>query len=72
MNPANTIKLPKNSERMLRLTLIVAGTTKFRSHGAFAAYYLQAFTKPGLRIIYPLFFTALICLSYPSLNSYWE
>ena len=42
---------------MLRLammvTMIVAGTSKFCSHGAFAAYYLQAFTKPGLRIHFP-------------------
>ena len=42
---------------MLRLAMIVtmtvASPSKFLSHGAFAAYYLQAFTKPGLRIHLP-------------------
>ncbi len=65
MKQTSTITLLKDSERMLRLammvTLLVAGTSKFCSHGNFAAYYLEAFTKPGLRIHLPgIFYSAYL------------
>ena len=47
----------KDAERLLRLTMIVtlliAGISKFYSHGTFYSYYLQEFTKDTLRLQLP-------------------
>ena len=52
-------RVVKNAELMLRctmaITLLVAGVSKFFSHGAFHRYYVQEFAKEGLRINMPTF-----------------
>jgi len=52
-----SIKTLKNAELLLRITmsitLLVAGISKFCSHGNFHKYYLKQFTNPGLRINLP-------------------
>jgi uncharacterized membrane protein YphA (DoxX/SURF4 family) len=53
------LKIVKNAELMLRVTmsvtLLVAGISKFFSHGGFYRYYVQEFAKEGLRISLPGF-----------------
>jgi uncharacterized membrane protein YphA (DoxX/SURF4 family) len=52
-----TVKTLKNAELLLRMTMIitllVAGISKFCSHGNFHRYYLKLFLNPGLRINLP-------------------
>ncbi|MBK7981096.1 MAG: hypothetical protein IPK06_14035 [Ignavibacteriae bacterium] len=51
------LKTLKNAELLLRfcmmVTLIIAGISKFCSHGSFHDYYLLLFTKDSLRIQLP-------------------
>ncbi|MBW7892041.1 MAG: DoxX family membrane protein [Chitinophagaceae bacterium] len=53
------VRILKNAELLLRLTMIVAtitaGVSKFFSHGGFHDYYLQQFNRPELRIQLPSF-----------------
>ena len=52
-----SLKTLKNAELLLRLTMIitllVAGVSKFCSHGNFHKYYLKLFQNPSLRINVP-------------------
>ncbi len=52
-----SLKTLKNAELLLRLTMIitllVAGISKFCSHGNFHKYYLKLFQNPSLRINVP-------------------
>ena len=52
-----SLKTLKNAELLLRLTmaitLLVAGISKFCSHGNFHKYYLKLFMNPSLRINVP-------------------
>jgi len=54
-----SLKTLKNAELLLRLTmsitLLVAGISKFCSHGNFHKYYLKLFLNPSLRINVPSF-----------------
>ncbi|MDB5090429.1 MAG: hypothetical protein JWR09_4423 [Mucilaginibacter sp.] len=54
-----SLKTLKNAELLLRLTMIitllVAGISKFCSHGNFHKYYLKLFLNPALRINLPSF-----------------
>jgi len=53
------VRILKNAELLLRLTMIVAtitaGVSKFFSHGGFHDYYLARFSRPELRIHLPQF-----------------
>ncbi len=57
MENAIGIKTLKNAELLLRITmsitLLVAGISKFCSHGNFHKYYFKQFTNPSLRINLP-------------------
>lgn len=59
MNGIFKIRILKNAELMLRITMavamLIAGISKFFSHGGFQEYYLSQFTKEGLRIQLPEF-----------------
>jgi len=53
------LRILKNAELILRyamiITLLVAGISKFFSHGGFYRYYVKEFAKPDLRINLPTF-----------------
>lgn len=57
MENSISLKTLKNAELLLRLTMIitllVAGISKFCSHGNFHKYYLKLFQNPSLRINVP-------------------
>lgn len=57
MNNIFDLKVLKNAELLLRLTMIVttltAGISKFFSHGGFRDYYMTQFAKDNLRIQLP-------------------
>ena len=67
----NTIYF-KDAERVLRvsmiLTLLVAGVSKFYSHGSFFDYYFHVFTKGALRIQLPAFFYRVYLQAIPYLE----
>lgn len=62
----------KDAERLLRismrLTLLVAGVSKFYSHGSFFDYYFHEFTKDTLRIQLPAFFYWVYLQAIPYLE----
>ena len=67
----NTIYL-KDAERVLRvcmiITVLVAGVSKFYSHGSFFDYYFHEFTKDTLRIQLPAFFYRVYLHAIPYLE----
>jgi hypothetical protein len=66
MEHAISLKTLRNAELLSRLTmsvtLLVAGISKYYSHGEFQRYYLKLFANPELRINLPLSLID-ICLS---------
>ena len=67
----NTIYF-KDAERVLRvcmiITVLVAGVSKFYSHGSFFDYYFHEFTKDTLRIQLPAFFYRVYLKAIPYLE----
>jgi hypothetical protein len=57
METGFNIRYFKDAERLLRfamlLTLLIAGISKFYSHGSFHDYYLSQFTRTTLRLQLP-------------------